>query len=124
MLTRSELVMRIEGKHPRWYARDITAAVDVILEHIGGSLALGQRVELRSFGTFFVRARRAQSGHAGVGRVAYAVPARGLVAFRAGRAMRRRLNPGATGSAYAWLGKNPGGERMKMGPKPKPTERK
>jgi hypothetical protein len=38
--------------------------------------------------------------------------------FRAAGAMRRRLNPGATGNAYAFLGKPPG-ERKKLGRKPK-----
>jgi integration host factor subunit beta len=120
MQSLDELALRICDKRQDLYAQDVFAGIDVVFEHISGSLALGQRVELRDFGTFYVRARRPYSGHAGVGRVKYTVPARFHAAFRA---MRQRLNPDATGASYAFLGKAPG-ERQKPGPKPKARPRR
>jgi integration host factor subunit beta len=103
LLARDELVMRIEAKHPSWYIRDISAAIDVIFEDIAGSLALGRRVELRDFGSFSVRRLRARAGRSPGG--VYEAPDRLRVRFKAALAMRRRLNPGAVGPAYLSHGK-------------------
>jgi integration host factor subunit beta len=103
MLTRDELVMRIADKHPAWWIRDIFAAADVIFADLAGSLALGRRVDLRDFGSFSVRPLRARAGYC-LGGV-YTAPERARVQFKSGRLMGRRLNPGATGTAYASHGK-------------------
>jgi integration host factor subunit beta len=98
MLTRDELVARICDKHQAMYIRDVDAAVDVIFDHIAGSLALGQRVEVRDFGSFSFRRLRAHAWHTPHG--VHSAPDRTRVLFRAGKGIRRRLNPGATGTTY------------------------
>jgi nucleoid DNA-binding protein len=50
MLTRSELVEAL-CRASFLYVEDVAAVVDVNFAHMAGSLALGQRVELRKIGS-------------------------------------------------------------------------
>ena len=60
-LTRSDIEKSLNIKFPTLSKSDIRNAVDAILESITEAVALDERVELRSFGTFskkFVRPRK------------------------------------------------------------------
>jgi len=61
-LPRSELVERICGRQQQLSCDDVRLAVDVILDAIARQLASGGRVEIRNFGTFAARLRRARVG--------------------------------------------------------------
>ena len=61
-MTRSELIARLAAKNPALYHRDIERLVATILDEIGGALERGDRVELRGFGAFSVRDRKARVG--------------------------------------------------------------
>lgn len=51
-MTRSDLVRRLAAANPHLYPNDLERIVDTVLEQIGLALVLGDRVELRGFGTF------------------------------------------------------------------------
>jgi integration host factor subunit beta len=61
-MVKSELVQRIATQNPHLYQRDVENIVDVILSEIIAALARGDRVELRGFGAFSVKARPARPG--------------------------------------------------------------
>ena len=61
-MLKSELVERIAARNPHLYQRDIENNVDAILGEIGDALARGQRVELRGFGAFSAKKRKARTG--------------------------------------------------------------
>ncbi|MVT55930.1 integration host factor subunit beta [Bradyrhizobium yuanmingense] len=59
-MIRSELVKRIAGRHPHLYQRDVEKIVGAILGEIVAALERGDRVELRRFGIFSTKQRRAR----------------------------------------------------------------
>ena len=63
-MTKSELIQRLADMYPdpRLYHRDFERVVNKIFDEIGDALSRGDRVELRGFGAFSVRARAARVG--------------------------------------------------------------
>ena len=91
-MIRSELVVRIAEQNPHLYAQDVERVVDAILERISDALTAGDRVELRDFGTFSVRDRKARTGrNPRTGKVV-AIPVRAHVHFNPGKGAQARLN--------------------------------
>ena len=56
-MTKSELIERIAHKQPLLGVRDVTLAVEMMLEHMAVCLAGGRRIENRSFGSCSLRYR-------------------------------------------------------------------
>ncbi len=65
-MLKSELIIRLAGHNPHLFQRDVENVVNAVFDEIVAALARGDRVELRGFGTFAVRARRARIGRLGV----------------------------------------------------------
>jgi integration host factor subunit beta len=61
-LVKSELVQRLVARNPHLYQRDVENIVDAILREIADALARYDRVELRGFGVFSTKQRRARTG--------------------------------------------------------------
>jgi len=61
-MIKSQLVQRIAAKTSDLSQRDIEKIVNIILARIVDALAGGDRVELRGFGQFSVRFRKARTG--------------------------------------------------------------
>ena len=91
-MIKSELVTRIASVNPHLYQRDVENIVNAILDEIVEALARGDRVELRGFGAFSVKARPARVGRNP--RTGEHVPVDGKVVpfFKTGKEMRVRLN--------------------------------
>lgn len=51
-MTKSELVKRLAARHVHIQARLIEDAVKEMLEHMATTLIKGERIEIRSFGSF------------------------------------------------------------------------
>ena len=56
-MTKTELIATIAAKNPHLMLKDVEKIVNVIFEKIIDSLARGDRVEFRGFGSFSVRTR-------------------------------------------------------------------
>jgi nucleoid DNA-binding protein len=87
-LTKRDLVIRI-CKDTGLAQQHVMDLVQATLDHITKALAKGEKVELRNFGIFEVRARKARLGRnpAAPG-TKVSIPARCAVRFKAGREMR------------------------------------
>lgn len=59
-LTRSTLIKRLARRFPTLQVIDVRIAVDEIVDAIAGSVINGRRVEIRGFGAFTLRMRRAR----------------------------------------------------------------
>jgi integration host factor subunit beta len=59
---KSELVERVAAQNPHLYRRDIENIVGAMLGEIVAVLSRSDRVEIRGFGAFSVRNRRARTG--------------------------------------------------------------
>ncbi|MGE8131216.1 HU family DNA-binding protein [Methylobacterium sp. NPDC080182] len=90
-MIRSELVARIAAKNPHLYVQDVEAIVTTILDTMTAALVRGDRIELREFGTFAVRAYPARIAHNPRTQAVVTVPAKGRVAFKPSKAMREVL---------------------------------
>jgi integration host factor subunit beta len=91
-MTKSELIARLAEKNPHLYLRDVERIVTTIFDEIATALARGDRVELRGFGAFSVKARDARQGRNP--RTGEAVDVQGKVIpfFKTGKQLRERLN--------------------------------
>lgn len=91
-MTKSELIQRIAEQNPHLYLRDVERIVATIFDEITATLASGDRVELRGFGTFTVRQREARTGRNPRTGEAVEVDAKQVPFFKCGKELRERLN--------------------------------
>jgi integration host factor subunit beta len=92
VVIKSLLVLRIAVQKPHLYPRDVEKAVKAILDEIVAAMADGDRVELRDFGTFVVKVRKARVGRNPKTGAQVQVPAKVTPAFKPGKEIRKRLN--------------------------------
>src|SRR5215211_6721370 len=91
-MIKSELVQRISAQNPHLYQRDVENIVNAILDEISGAMARGDRVELRGFGAFSVKARPARLGRNPRTGAHVEVNEKVVPFFKTGKDMRVRLN--------------------------------
>ena len=92
-MIKSELIERIAAENPHLHHRDVEKIVNAILDTITTALAQGDRVELRGFGMFRVKARDARTGRNPRDGTQVAVSEKAVPMFKTSRDMHRRLNP-------------------------------
>ena len=93
-MLRSELIARLAEENPDLKFEDLERIVAVILDEISGALSRGDRVELRGFGAFSVRHRKARTGRNPRTGEAVEVDAKSVPFFRPGKELRARVNGG------------------------------
>ncbi|MEM9709630.1 MAG: integration host factor subunit beta [Pseudomonadota bacterium] len=91
-MIRSELVQKIADENPHLYHRDVERIVSTIFEEIIGAMAEGDRVELRGFGAFSVKARDARVGRNPRTGESVQVEQKHVPFFKTGKLLRDRLN--------------------------------
>jgi integration host factor subunit beta len=91
-MIKSELIEKIAAKNPHLYHRDVERIINTVLDEIIRSLANGDRVELRGFGAFSVKARDARLGRNPRTGEAVDVDAKKVPFFKTGKELRERLN--------------------------------
>ncbi|GJD73867.1 integration host factor subunit beta [Methylobacterium goesingense] len=91
-MIKSELILRIAAQNPHLYERDVEAVMNAILGRISDALVAGDRVELRGFGAFTVKARAARAGRNPKTGEAVPVGDKLVPAFKTGKTMQARLN--------------------------------
>ena len=91
-MIKSELVQRISAANPHLYQRDVENIVEAILDEITVALSRGDRVELRGFGAFSVKARPARLGRNPRTGAQVKVSEKVVPYFKTGKEMRDRLN--------------------------------
>ena len=91
-MTKSELIARLAEQNPSLYHRDLEQLVNTVFETITKALESGDRVELRGFGAFSVRERKARIGRNPRTGEPVTVEAKRMPFFKMGKGMRERLN--------------------------------
>ena len=95
-LTKRGLVLRI-CEDTGLVQQHVFDIVQRALDHVVKALAKGEKVELRNFGVFEVRVRKARTGrNPSAPGIEVPIPERSVVKFKAGREMRLgvgKLNP-------------------------------
>ena len=96
MMIRSELVQKLCTDFPDLTQREVEGVVSAIFDSITDQLAKGGRVELRGFGAFSVKNRRARAGRNPRTGAHVAVDQKSVPFFKTGKEMRERLNRAQT----------------------------
>ncbi len=91
-MTKSELIQRLAEMNPHLYQRDVERIVSTIFDEISVALSRGDRVELRGFGAFSVKARDARVGRNPRTGASVNVARKFVPFFKAGKDLRERLN--------------------------------
>lgn len=91
-MTRSELIERIVARAPHVPRREVEAIVHAVFDCMCEALVAGRRIELRGFGVFSIRTRRARTGRNPKTGQRVSVPERRTLSFAAGKELRERLN--------------------------------
>jgi integration host factor subunit beta len=91
-MIKSEFVKKLADKNPHLYVEDVDRIVNIVLYEITTALREGGRVELRGFGAFTVKSRRARLGRNPRNGTAVDVGAKRIPAFWCGKDLHKRLN--------------------------------
>lgn len=91
-MTKSELIQILAERNPHLYLRDVEKIVETVFDEITNALAAGDRVELRGFGAFSVKERKARTGRNPRTGESVQVESKRLPFFKTGKGLRERLN--------------------------------
>jgi integration host factor subunit beta len=91
-MTKSELIAKLAADNPRLYHREVERIVSTIFEEITAALSRGDRVELRGFGAFSVKARPSRVGRNPRTGESVSVDEKFIPYFKTGKQLRERLN--------------------------------
>lgn len=94
-MTKSELIAALAESYPQLAANDTDLAVKTILDCMVGSLANGQRIEIRGFGSFSLSQRAPRVGRNPKTGEQVMVPGKRVPHFKAGKELRERVDNGA-----------------------------
>ena len=89
-MTKSELITALL-RQSHLSPRDVELAVSTLLEHMSQTLAHGERIEIRGFGSFSLNYHPACTGRNPVTGDEAAVPAKCVPHFRPRKALRERI---------------------------------
>ncbi|HHK75200.1 MAG TPA: integration host factor subunit beta [Rhizobiales bacterium] len=91
-MIKSELVQKVIETNPHLYQRDAERIVGTFFNEITRALTRGERVELRGFGAFSTKHRKARTGRNPRTGASVQVPEKFVPFFKAGKGLRERLN--------------------------------
>lgn len=92
IVTRSELVQRVLDLYPNLDSNQAEKSIAVILDEITQALQRGNRVELRGFGVFSPRIRKARVGRNPRTGTSVSVDEKTVPFFKTGKNLHERLN--------------------------------
>lgn len=98
-MTKSELIARLAGRFPQLVAKDADYAVKMILDAMTDSLAKGDRIEIRGFGSFALNYRPPRVGRNPKSGEKVSVPEKYVPHFKAGKELRERVDTVALSEA-------------------------
>jgi integration host factor subunit beta len=95
-MTKRELIDEVVGLHPRYSRRDAEVIVNAVFEFMTEALCAGQRIEIRGFGSFVVKQRRAREGRNPKTGEIVAVAAKRVPFFKVGKNLKQRVDDGVS----------------------------
>ncbi len=91
-ITKSELIAKLAERYPQLAARDAEFAVKTVLDAMAATLARGQRIEIRGFGTFSLNIRPARTGRNPKSGEKVIVPEKRVPHFKPGKELRELVD--------------------------------
>ncbi len=91
-MTKSELIEALARRQGHLAFSDVEVAVKNVLEQMSNSLAQGNRIEIRGFGSFSLHFRPPRMGRNPKSGDAVALPGKHVPHFKPGKELRDRVN--------------------------------
>jgi integration host factor subunit beta len=91
-MIKSDLIKKVAEENPHLYYRDVEKIINTILNEIIESLKKGNRVELRGFGAFSVKERKARQGRNPKSGLSVDIEDKIVPYFKTGKGLRQKMN--------------------------------
>lgn len=91
-MTKSELIEEVSRQVPDMSKRDVEIVVDTIFDSMRTALARHDRIEIRGFGSFIAKPRRAREGRNPRTGAKVHVPQKWVPFFTCGKELKDRVN--------------------------------
>jgi integration host factor subunit beta len=91
-MTKSELIERLASQQNQLSYKDVELAVKSMLEQMAQSLAQGERIEIRGFGSFSLHYRVPRVGRNPKTGEPVELPGKSVPHFKPGKELRDRVN--------------------------------
>ncbi|MFA7555925.1 MAG: integration host factor subunit beta [Spongiibacteraceae bacterium] len=91
-MTKSELIERVASRQAQLSLKDVELAVKTIIEQMSQTLAAGERIEIRGFGSFSLHYREPRQGRNPKTGETVELNGKYVPHFKPGKEMRERVN--------------------------------
>ncbi len=91
-MTKSELIEALAQKQSQLAYKDVELAVKTMLDHMASTLASGERIEIRGFGSFSLHFRPPRTGRNPKTGDAVTLASKYVPHFKPGKELRERVN--------------------------------
>jgi integration host factor subunit beta len=91
-MTKSELIEQIAERQTQLSLKDVELAVKTIIEQMSQTLAAGERIEIRGFGSFSLHYREPRQGRNPKTGETVELSGKYVPHFKPGKEMRERVN--------------------------------
>ena len=98
-MTKRDLIDEIVKLYPSYSRRDAEVIVNAVFESMTEALCSGERIEIRGFGSFVVKQRRAREGRNPKTGEIVAVAAKRVPFFKVGKELKQRVDGEAVDGA-------------------------
>lgn len=116
-ITKSELIESLSQKQKHLSYRDVEFAVKSLIEQMAQSLARGERIEIRGFGSFSLHYRPPRVGRNPKTGESVPLPGKFVPHFKPGKELRERVNDSMQRASAGHEG-NPGAAPAEQQPPP------
>ena len=91
-MTKSELIERIAAVENQLSSKDVELAIKLMLDHMAEALAIGERIEIRGFGSFSLHYRAPRLGRNPKTGEKVELEGKYVPHFKPGKELRERVN--------------------------------
>ncbi len=91
-MTKRDLIEEINKKFPHLSRRDSEVIINSIFDSMVDALGHGERIEIRGFGSFVIKHRRAREGRNPKSGAVVSVAAKRVPFFKVGKELRLRVD--------------------------------
>ena len=97
-MTKSQLIKKLCDIRPNILHKDMEKIMDIILLEIADALSRGESIQIRNFGTYKIKERKARIGRNPKNSEIVQIPAKKAIKWKMSKSMYARLNNNFTES--------------------------
>ena len=90
-MTKSDLIEKLVGRQPHLHGKDVELSVKILVEQLSQTLADGDRIEIRGFGSFSLHFRAPRAGRNPKTGESVQLSGKHVPHFKPGKQLRERV---------------------------------